>query len=203
MMPSKVNTGAGEPYSDTDVAALSAVLVGAFAEYGGGAAPTSIGVRSRLEWAGVEQQSNGGVRSTTLGRVDLAPVQELLDAARRATAKAANTVPATSYRAKGYRAQLSALVSTPRGSALSDRVGLNASTRTVRNWLSETTTPSKANRAKIAEAYAGLSTSSMETAGKSAVAAQRAVADALTRSLSRKYGATIRLRDIERLTLEP
>ncbi len=204
-MARKSNTGSGDDYTDHDAAMLEAALEQAWQEYddlGPGAAPTHVDVRARIEWAGVEQ-GPGGIRSTTLGPVDLDPVKAQLDAARKAAGKAASAAPASSYTAKGYRAQLAALVSTPRGSALADRAGLNPTARTVTNWLAESTTPSRANQAKIAEAYAGLRTWNADSARQSATSARRTLADALTRSLSGKYGATIRLRDIQRLTLEP
>jgi len=205
VMARKSNTGDGDEYTDHDEAMLEAALDDAWQDYddlGPGSAPTHIDVRAQIEWAGVEQ-GPGGMRSTTLGPVDLAPVKDKLDAARQATNKAAAAAPATSYTAKGWRAQLRALTGTTRGSVLADRAGLNPTARTVRNWLSESNAPSKRNQAKIAEAYTGLGTWQVDTARSSATTAQHELAEALTRSLSGKYGSTIRLRNIQRLNLEP
>jgi hypothetical protein len=59
----------------------------------------------------------------------------------------------STYRAKGWHAQLSKLTSSDRGSRAADAVGLDVSPTTLRRWLSETQAPSKANRELIERAY--------------------------------------------------
>lgn len=58
-----------------------------------------------------------------------------------------------SYTAKGWHAQITKLVSSPRGYAAANKVGLTATKRTVLAWLSEEQTPSAANQQKIQDAY--------------------------------------------------
>jgi hypothetical protein len=58
-----------------------------------------------------------------------------------------------SYTAKGWSAQLRELTSTAPGRAAADQAGLSVTARTLLAWLSEERTPTKANRAKIADAY--------------------------------------------------
>lgn len=58
-----------------------------------------------------------------------------------------------SYTRTGWHAQLSALTATAAGRAAADAAGLTATRRTLTDWLSQRTTPTPANRAKIREAY--------------------------------------------------
>lgn len=63
-----------------------------------------------------------------------------------------------SYTAKGWHAQISKLTSSPRGYQAAEKVGLSATARTLKSWLSWAgdgdPEPSQANQRKIAEAYA-------------------------------------------------
>jgi hypothetical protein len=58
-----------------------------------------------------------------------------------------------SYTATGWHAQLSKLTSSGRGYQAAESVGLSASARTLKAWLSEQQTPSPANRSLIERAY--------------------------------------------------
>lgn len=60
----------------------------------------------------------------------------------------------SSYRAKGWHAQLRALTQSPRGSAAADRAGLDITERTLKRWLSDEDYPVRSgDRARIAQAY--------------------------------------------------
>lgn len=59
----------------------------------------------------------------------------------------------STYRAKGWHAQLSKLTSSERGYRAADAVGLDVSPRTLQRWLAETQAPSPANRELIERAY--------------------------------------------------
>lgn len=59
-----------------------------------------------------------------------------------------------SYKAVGWHAQLSQLTSVKEGSAAADKAGLHVKqARTIRNWLSQTTTPTPRDQRLIAKAY--------------------------------------------------
>lgn len=204
---SKKSSDTGDPtdYSDGDAAAIEAAVDQAWAEYEAAAAgeePTGIRVSARIEWNGSTNRSNNGHRTTTLVNVNLAPVKKVLDRARETSQRAKQARPATSYRAKGWHAQIRALTDSKRGSVAADRAGLDPSSRTLQRWLSGDVTPSRVNQAKIAEAYGALGTWRVDTTKSAAKAAQRALADTLSRQLRDAYpGTEIRFFDIENMEL--
>lgn len=59
----------------------------------------------------------------------------------------------STYTAKGWHAQISRLTATQAGYKAADRVGLDVTERTLRDWLAERREPSAANRALINRAY--------------------------------------------------
>lgn len=59
----------------------------------------------------------------------------------------------STYTAKGWHAQISRLTATQAGYKAADRVGLNVTERTLKDWLAERREPSAANRALINKAY--------------------------------------------------
>lgn len=59
----------------------------------------------------------------------------------------------STYTAKGWHAQISRLTATQAGYKAADRVGLNVTERTLRDWLAERREPSAANQALINKAY--------------------------------------------------
>lgn len=59
----------------------------------------------------------------------------------------------STYTAKGWHAQISRLTATQAGYKAADRVGLDVTERTLRDWLAERREPSAANRALINKAY--------------------------------------------------
>lgn len=204
-MSSKSNTGEPTEYDAADEAALEAAADDAWAAYdgaGGGGTPSTIRVTAQVEWSGVVDRARGGVRTTRLDGLNLAPVREALGRARRTGGAAREARPASSYRAKGWHAQLSALLASKRGPALSDRAGLNPSARTVTAWLSTEREPSKENQRKIAEAYEGLRTYRVDAANKEHAAARHELAQALNAAIRDRYGAEVRLRDISSFRVE-
>ncbi len=201
-MAGKRSTGDGVEYDTRDEAIIEAALDNAWQGYDSGSgSPTKMVVTARVEWSGVEQASNGGVRTVRLDDLDLFPVKAKLDKARRAGARAAHSTPATSYQAKGWHAQLRALTGSRHGSEVSDRAGLDPSPRTLRRWLAQDTAPSKANQQKIAEAYSGMRTWQVDTTSRASTDARHELAAALTAALSHRYAAKVRLRDIQSLNV--
>lgn len=213
------NTGPCDPYDGYDEGVIEAALDRAFQQWeagsgddeppaadyetgGGGRTPTRMTVTARIEWAGVHDRANGGVRRTQLDDLRLAPVKEALDRARSAEARAADARPASSYRAKSWHAQLRELTGHGRGSAAADKAGLDPSARTLTEWLAERRAPSPENRAKIAEAYEALRTWKLDAARADAAQARHDLATRLSDALGNRYGADIRLRDITSLRLE-
>jgi hypothetical protein len=203
---SATTTGPSTDYNAHDEGIVEAALDAAFAywddEAAPGQEPTVMHVTAQVEWAGVVDRARGGVRSTRLDGLNLAALRPALDAARKASQRAERAEPARSYTAKGWHAQLRALVSVNRGSELADRAGLNPTAKTVMAWLSESRAPSAANRARISEAYSGLRTAGVEEARTRAEAANHALAEKLNGVLTEEYGQEIRLRDISRLHLQ-
>lgn len=59
----------------------------------------------------------------------------------------------SSYSAKGWHAQISRLTATKAGYKAADRVGLNVTERTLKDWLAERVEPNKANQELIYRAY--------------------------------------------------
>lgn len=201
-MSGKSTTGEPTDYSLAEEGAIESALDRAWQDYTGPGAPTRLRVTGQIEWSGVVDRAHGGVRSTKLDGLNLAPVKAALDRARNAAQKAGTARPAASYTAKGWHAQLRALTGTARGSAAADRAGLSPTPRTVLGWLSETREPSPANRAKIAEAYGALRNWNVDAATRSAAEANHKVAEELSKAMRDRYGAEIRIRDITQLDLE-
>lgn len=203
----KATTTEPTEYDASEEAAIEAALDRAMGDYDedygddDDEGPTRLYVEAEIEWAGTYNPR--AMRGTTLDGLDLKPVRDALRNAEGAAARAAHARPASSYQAKGWHAQLRALLGSSHGSAAADRAGLAPSTRTVQRWLSTEHAPSKANRERIAEAYGALRTWRVDEARQSAERAAHAVADALSGALRERYGAEIRLRDIQRLIMEP
>ena len=218
----KAATGPPTEYDAHDEGVIEAALDRAFQQYeggdgyeepgagddmgrgggGGGLTPTNIRITARIEWAGVEQRSNNGVRSTRLEGLELGPVRDALARAREATQRVYETPPATSHRAQGWHAQLRELTESARGSAAADRAGLGPTSRTLMAWLSESREPNRANQERIREAYAELRNWNLNAARAEARQARHELAQRLSAAIADQYGSEVRLRDISRLTLE-
>lgn len=204
-MSSKSDTGDPTDYDDADTAAMEAAADDAWADYessGGSGSPSKMKVSAQVEWNGVTDRARGGHRTTTLVGLEGAPIGKAVERARAANQRAESAGPSTSYRAKGWHAQISALTGSKHGSAAADRAGLNPSARTVREWLSETRAPSKANQEKIAEAYNALRNRRAETVTERAKSANRSLADTISSVIRGAYNSEVRLRDITRLEFE-
>lgn len=204
---SSAASGPSDPYDAHDEGIVEAALDAAFQDWddgpgASGAEPTRMQARAQVEWNGVVDRANRGVREPNLGPARLSALRPDLEAARKANARverAEGAGPARSYTAKGWHAQLRALTSSSRGSSLADRAGLNPSARTLQKWLSDAEYPiRRSDREKISEAYSGLRTSRMDTARESAEAANHRLAEKLNEVLGgAHHGAEIRLRNIE------
>lgn len=204
-MSKKSDTGEPTEYGDDDAAALEAAADEAWANYdasGGGGEPTKMTVSAQVEWSGVVDRARGGHRTTRLDNLETAPVRKALSQARAANARAETATPATSYRAKGWHAQLRELTGSKYGSTAADKAGLNPSGRAVKEWLSESRNPSKANQEKISEAYNALRNRRVEEATERAKKANGVVAEILSTVFRSRYGAEIRLRDITDMELD-
>lgn len=161
-------------------------------------APGAMRVTARIEWAGVDT----GVRTTRLDGLDLRRVTAAHDRVLAAERRAQEARPATSYTATGWHAQIRALTAHGRGSQAADRAGLAPSARTLRRWLAEEQTPSRANQERIARAYEALRHDRVDRAHGTARAARHELTGELSRTLRDRYGSEIRLTDIRSLRFE-
>ncbi|MFF8495202.1 hypothetical protein ACF06O_30745 [Streptomyces albidoflavus] len=59
----------------------------------------------------------------------------------------------TSYTAKGWHAQISKLTSSGRGYQAAEKAGLSVKEKTLKAWLADQVTPTRANQDLIAKAY--------------------------------------------------
>lgn len=194
------NTDPPTPYSARDEAEMEAALDRAFRDYEE-AAPTTMDVTAQIEWGGVVDRANDGVRRTRLDNLDLSGVQQARERVRQTTERAGEVRPATSYTAKGWRAQFRQLMRSGHGRELADRAGLNPASRTMRRWRAGGN-PSRANRERIADAYRHMSTWRVDRAQAETRNAQHELANALSGALRERYGTEIRLRDIRQLRLD-
>lgn len=212
-MAKKSTTGDPTCYTDADEAAIEAAIDQAWQQYEAAAAaeeaegemPSNMRVSAQIEWAGVLDRARGGHRTTRLDGLDrtlMKEVKKALDRARQASQRTEQARPATSYRAKGWQAQLRQLNRVQRGAIAAERAGLSPSQRTMREWTTGRRTPNKQNRELIAKAYDELRNWRVNTTREAATAANKDVADRLTDTLRERYGAEIRLRNITQLDLE-
>jgi hypothetical protein len=212
-MAKKSTTGDPTPYTDADEAAIEAAIDSAWQQYEAaaeaeeaeGEMPSNMRVSAQIEWAGVLDRARDGHRTTRLDGLDQALMKEVkkaLDRARQASQRTEQARPATSYRAKGWQAQLRQLNRVQRGAVAAERAGLSPSQRTMREWTTGRREPNKQNRELIAKAYDELRNWRVNTTQAAATAANKDVADRLTDTLRERYGAEIRLRNITQLDLE-
>lgn len=200
-------SGEGEDYSDDEIDELFDAIQDAIDEYdsedgtgaGGEDMDVQITTTARIEWAG-EYANNGrnGTRTTTMAAMNLAPVRDAVRRAQKLEGLAARG-PLRSYRAKGWHAQLRHLQGTKRGREALEAAGWNPSRETQRRYGRGTQAPSKANRAKITEAY-----DAARNPGRGWGEARRAAVDALTNA-TRQYGGgfPVRFRDIDEMRFRP
>jgi hypothetical protein len=198
-VPTKRDTGDGDPYSDAEEAAVCDAIEAAMGDdYDDEdrAAPTGIQVTAEIEWAGTTDHLRNGVRTTRLEGLDLQPVIDAMQRLRAAEGR--DRGPLRSYKAKGWEAQLAALSRVRRGPAAMAAAGLNPARQTMRRWAAGTQKPSKANRERIARAYDEL----RNPARGSVREARHEVTEKLTAAMRARYGVNVRLRDIRNFRFE-
>lgn len=198
-MPSKTNTGDPTEYTPDDEHELITAIDEGWEEF---EAPTKMTVSAVVEWSGSTNRAHGGYRTVRLDGLDLGPVQAALGEARAAGQAAANARASGSYTAQGWHAQISALTRHGRGSDLADGAGLNPTARTLSAWLSQSREPSRANRERIAQAYAGLRTTGIESARSRQREANHNAAQAVNAAVRDRYGAEVRFTDIRGIEFE-
>jgi hypothetical protein len=205
-MARKRDTGAGEPYSDAEADRVADAIEAAYADWANAAAePSGIEVRAKVEWAGVYQAGNDGVRTTRIEglRPDkMREVRKAAEKARKASGKRRAAKPATTYRAKGWEAQFRQLFKTNKGYDAMSKAGVSATRQTVNRWLSGEQTPSKANREAIERAYGDMRGRPVTEARDASAAAAKEAAEALTEAMRDRYGSNVRFRDIQRFLFE-
>lgn len=195
-------SGPGDEYSDDEIDEVYDALYEAFEEYEGrhgtgGEVNAGISVTARIEWAG-EYANNGrnGERTVRIDPMNLTAVRDAMDKARRLQALALRG-PLSSYKARGWQAQLSQLGKTARGREALKAAGWNPSRETLRRYGHGTQAPSKANRAKISDAY-----DTARNPGRGWGEARREAVNALTDAIRQlPGGSTVRFRDITDLGL--
>jgi hypothetical protein len=182
-----MSTGDPITYSEDQEEAVADALAGSFEEESGDFA--TIRVRADIEWSGESR----GVRTTNLTVGNASDLDRPMQRYREAR----STPRASSYRAKGWQAQIRALSEAgERGSRAADRGGLDVTARTLTAWLSGDRAPSKANQQHISAAYEALAHGRRDAAvGKVA----HEVASVLSDCLEAGEGVPIRLTDIESL----
>ena len=199
MARGKAKTGDPTEYDAGDLEEIVGTLARAFARTPRLPARSQVTVTAEIEWAGTLNPRPH--RTTTLPNVPLGPVRDAVLRAASARQEAVAARPYATYTATGWHAQLAVLTSSARGIAAGDAVGLSATRRTVLAWLAEDRAPSRANRAKIEQAYRYLADTPVRTAWQKYGQAARAVGDALNGALRDSQGAEIRLRDITQFHL--
>lgn len=176
-------TGAPIEYNEDQEVAIADALAGAIEDEMVGF--DTIKIRGDVEWAGESR----GVRTTRLSVADssnlVAPLQKYRETGR-----------ASSYRAKGWHAQIRALSAAgDRGSRAADRAGLSVTAPTLRHWLAEDRAPTAANQAKISAAYERLAHGGRDKAAHELVRA-------LNEEIQAAEGVPVRVTDLEWLTIE-
>lgn len=192
-------TGNPTAYSDLDLSDLFSTLVRAFNAYGPPPPEaTRMFVTATIEWSG--ETNPRAHRSTTLTGLTLGPTRAAVQRALDAGAAVRRTSSAP--RAADWEDQIRSITRTQAGYRAADQAGLNVTPRTLIGWLSQKQTPSKANQARIAEAYGRLRDEQVSGAQNRAEAAEKAACDALTAAIGGAYGAEVRLRNITDMDLE-
>ncbi|MGQ0574352.1 MAG: hypothetical protein ACT4RN_09130 [Pseudonocardia sp.] len=190
---SKTSTGDPTAYTEDDESGLIDAVDEGWEEF---EHPTKMTVSAVVEWSGSTNRAHGGHRTVRLDGLELGGVKAALDDARAAGNAARGARTATSYTAQSWHAQISALTKHSRGSELADRAGLDPTARTLSAWLSESRAPSKANRARIAEAYEGLRTANIESARARQRQANHRAAESISDAVRDRYGAEVRFTDV-------
>lgn len=197
-------SGPSSAYSLHDESVIASTLGQAFQSFDGDLdQAVSVKVTAHIEWAGVTSTGKtGGVRRTKLDGLHLGAVKAASDAAQRAASALDKAKPAKSYTAKSWSAQLRKLGKHGGGRGALNGAGFSVTKRTERAWELGTRTPSKANQAKIREAYDALRNAKVTKAQSDVQAAQHNLASELSKALEARYGSEIRLREITEFNIE-
>lgn len=197
-------TGQASTYGAGHIAAIAGALDAAFQRAGAGLSRVDMIVTATIEWAG--EIARKAHRTTRLTGLNMTPVKAALARYKATGAAVDKARPATSYSAKGWHAQLRALTGHKHGSGAADRAGLAPTKGTLLSWLAGDREPSKANQARIAEAYGALGTWNVDKARDDLSQAGRDLADALNDAVrggdGSADGAEVRFFDITELDLE-
>ncbi|MFF4963239.1 hypothetical protein ACFY2Z_40965 [Streptomyces sp. NPDC001222] len=204
-MARKRDTGTGEPYSDAEAERVAMAIEAAYADWDRPAEPSKVDVRAKVEWAGVYQPGNQGVRRIRVEGLKpekMREVRKVIEKARKALGKQRTAKPAATYRAKGWEAQFRQLFKTAKGYEAMSKAGVSATKQTLDRWLSGSQTPSKANREAIERAYGEMRERPVSEARSAAESASKAAAEAMTEAMRERYGVNVRFRDIEHFRFE-
>lgn len=166
--------------------------------------PSTATVEARIEWAGMEVRSNGGVRTTRLEGLELGATGTGLTAARKAVAEEKSA--GKGFVARGWHAQLKALTGSRRGTAATESAGLTVTRDTLVKWLASPgqkgdTAPSVPNQRKIDAAYLHMRDQVVSEARTKAALARHELAEQVSAALEERFGQPIRLRDFRQLDL--
>ncbi|NEE38375.1 hypothetical protein G3M53_74885 [Streptomyces sp. SID7982] len=184
---------------------MADAIEAAYANWGTGGEPSRINVRAKVEWAGVYQPGNSGVRRVRIEGLKtekMRAVREAAGKARKLSGKARTAKPSGSYRAKGWEAQFRQLFKTGKGYEAMSKAGVSATKQTLDRWLKGEQAPNKANREAIGRAYEGMRGRPVTEARDAAQAAAKQAAEALTEAMRDRYGSNVRFRDIESFDFE-
>lgn len=190
---SKTSTGDPTAYTEDDESGLIDAVDEGWDEFEN---PTKMTVSAVVEWSGSTNRSHGGFRTVRLDGLELGGVKAALDDARTAGQTARDARTSSGYTAQGWHAQINALTKHSRGSELADRAGLDPTARTLSAWLSESRAPSKANRQRIADAYAALGTARVDAAHSRRRRANHQASEAISAAVRERYGADVRFTDV-------
>lgn len=188
---SKTTTGEPTEYTEQDESDLIGAVDDGWTEWEGGT-PSKMTISAVVEWSGSRNVAHGGHRTVRLDGLELGPAKAALDDAHAASRDVSRARTSTAYTAQGWHAQINALTKHGRGSEMADRAGLDVSPRTLRAWLGEDRAPSKANREKIADAYAALGTSRLDDARDRQRRATHEATRAIDEAVRERYGADVR-----------
>lgn len=190
---SKTSTGDPTAYTEDDESGLIDAVDEGWDEFEN---PTKMTVSAVVEWSGSTNRAHGGHRTVRLDGLELGGVQAALGDARAAGQAARDARTSSSYTAQGWHAQVNALAKHSRGSEMADRAGLDVSGRTLRAWLAEDRAPSRANRERIADAYAALATAPVDAAHTRRRQANHRASEAISDAVRDRYGADVRFTDV-------
>lgn len=204
-MAKKRDTGAGEEYSDAEAESVAEAIEAAYEDWDDTEEPSGITVRAKIEWAGVYQAGNNGMRTTRIEGLSadrMREVRKAVEKARKASGKAKAAKPSSTYKAKGWEAQFRQLFKTAKGYEALSKAGVSATRQTLNRWLRGEQAPNKANQEAIGRAYADMRNRPVTEARATSATTAKDAADKLTEALRERYGSNVRFRDIRSFGFE-